>query len=118
MRKMEPSPHALLPLPSPSKLMTPPKSRPRLIDLPSRLPTNQSLTHTRVPTKVIVQRREMNRLIDVGDGTVGAHVLMPHDSFGDGLGLVCRRAVVLEGLEGVEAAADVKGLASCGEVLT
>lgn len=71
-----------------------------------------------MPTKVIVQRREMNRLADVGDGTVGAHVLMPTDSLGDGLGLVCRRAVVLEGLKGVEAASDIKGHASCGDVLT
>ncbi|KAK1508056.1 uncharacterized protein CCOS01_16057 [Colletotrichum costaricense] len=70
-----------------------------------------------MPTKVVIQRREMNRLIDVGAGTVGAHVLMPDDSLSNDLGLVRTSAVVLEGLEGVEAAADVKGNASCGELL-
>lgn len=72
-----------------------------------------------MPTKVIVQRHEMTRLADVGDGTVGAHVPMPDDSLGDDLGLVCGPIVVFEGsegLEGVEAAADVNGHESCGEL--
>lgn len=69
-----------------------------------------------MPTKGVIQRREMNRLIDVGDGTVGAHVLMPDDSLINDLGLVRTSAVNLEGLENIEAATYVKEHASCGEI--
>ncbi|UQC89517.1 uncharacterized protein CLUP02_15048 [Colletotrichum lupini] len=42
---------------------------------------------------------------------------MPDDGLCDDLALVSRRAVVLEGLEGTEAASDAKGHATCGEVM-
>lgn len=67
-------------------------------------------------TNIVIQRSELNQLAHEGDGSINTHVLVADDGFSHSLSLVMRRSKGFQHLHGLDAAVDVEGHASSGEV--
>lgn len=89
-----------------------------LIDLPPRRIKDQlpEILHMWMHTRVIIRRRKLDKLADVRNRAVNAHVLVADDSLGRGLGLVGCCAEFLQDLQRFDTAVDIEGHAGCSEV--